>query len=70
MDLFDLANCVRRREPVDEIATFLCRPVREIRDKIAELDGSGELQRRVAEAAIDARDQVPAPPVGPFRLPE
>jgi hypothetical protein len=41
MDLFDLANSVRLKTPVEEIATFLCRSRREVREKIAELDRSG-----------------------------
>ena len=56
MDLFDLANCVRLRQPVEEIAGFLCRSQREVRDKIAEMDKTGELERRVAEAAAGAKD--------------
>ena len=43
MDILDLANCVRLKQPIDEIADFLCRTRREIRDKIAELQQSGEL---------------------------
>ena len=54
MDLFDLANCVRLKEPVKEIATFLCRSPREVRDKIAEIEQSGELGRLIAEAAAGA----------------
>jgi hypothetical protein len=56
MDLFDLANSVRLRQPVEEIAGFLCRSRREVRDKIAELDKTGELERRIAEAAAGAKD--------------
>jgi hypothetical protein len=37
MDLFDLANCLKLREPVDEIADFLCRDIDEVEAKIAEL---------------------------------
>jgi hypothetical protein len=51
MELFDLANCVRLRQRVEEIAGFLRRSRREVREKIAELQQSGELARRVAEAA-------------------
>jgi hypothetical protein len=29
MDLFDLANCLRLKQDVEEIADFLCRPVGE-----------------------------------------
>ena len=57
MDLFDLGNSVRLRESVDEIATFLCRSRREVREKIAELEQSGELARRVAEAATGAQPE-------------
>ena len=55
MDLFDLGNCVRLRQPVEKIATFVCRSRREVREKIAELEQSGELARRVAEAAAGAQ---------------
>jgi hypothetical protein len=54
MDLFDLANCIRLRQPVEEIAGFMCRSRREVRDKIAELEQSGELARRVKETAAGA----------------
>jgi hypothetical protein len=54
MDLFDLANNVRLGNPVEEIAVFLCRSRREVREKIAELEQSGELARRVAETAANA----------------
>jgi hypothetical protein len=37
MDLFDLANSARLKYPIDEIAMFLCRSRREVRDKMAEL---------------------------------
>ena len=43
MDILDLANCVRLKQPTEEIADFLCRTRREIREKIAELQKSGEL---------------------------
>ena len=56
MELFGLANCVRRRQPVEEIATFLCRSRREVRDMIAELAKTGELGKRVAETAAGAKD--------------
>jgi hypothetical protein len=54
MDLFDLANSVRLGDPIDEIAGFLCRSRREVRDKIAELKQSGELDRRAQETAANA----------------
>jgi hypothetical protein len=53
MDLFDLANCVRLKDPVEEIASFLCRSRREVREKIAELDRSGELAKRIEETAAN-----------------
>jgi hypothetical protein len=56
MDLFDLANCVRLKQAVEEIADFLCRPVGEVHDKIVELDRSEELERRAAETARGAKD--------------
>ena len=43
MDILDLANCLRLNQPVEEIAGFMCRSRREIRDKIAELEQPGEL---------------------------
>jgi hypothetical protein len=46
MDLFDLANSVRKKNPIEEIAMFLCRSRREVSDKIAELEQSCELARR------------------------
>lgn len=54
MDLFDLANSVRLERPIEEIAGFLCRSRREVREKIAELERSGELARRVEQAAAFA----------------
>ena len=56
MDLFDLANCVRLKQPAEEIADFLCRPVSEVCDKIAALERSGVMDRRVAEAPAGAED--------------
>ena len=56
MDLFDLANSVRLGDSIEEIATFLCRSRREVRDKIAELEQTGELEKRVAETAKGAKD--------------
>jgi hypothetical protein len=37
MDLFDLANCLKLREPIEEIAAFLCRDAGEVEAKVAEL---------------------------------
>jgi hypothetical protein len=37
MDLFDLKNSLARGTPVAEIADFLCRSEKEVREKIAEL---------------------------------
>jgi len=54
MDLYDLANSVRVGNPIEEIARFLCRSRREVREKIAELERAGELARRVEEAATNA----------------
>jgi hypothetical protein len=45
MDLFDLANSVRLKNPIEEIAMFLCRSLREEREKIAELERTRELAR-------------------------
>ena len=55
MDLFDLGNCVRLRQPVEKIATFLCRSRREVREKIAELEQTGELAKQVAKPLARAR---------------
>jgi hypothetical protein len=44
MCLFDLANCVRLGNSIEEIATFLCRSRREVREKIAELEQSAKWQ--------------------------
>jgi hypothetical protein len=55
-DLLDLASSIRVGDSVEETATFLCRSRREVREKIAELEQSGELARRVTEAAAGARD--------------
>jgi len=57
MDLFDLANCVRLNNPIEEIADFLCRSRREVREKLAELERSGELARRIEEAAANAQPE-------------
>jgi hypothetical protein len=57
MDLFDLANSVRLNQPVEEIAMFLCRSRREVREKIAELERSGELARRIEETAANAQPE-------------
>jgi hypothetical protein len=54
MDLLDLANCVRLNDPVEEI---VCRSRREIRDKIAELERSGELPGLIEKAAAEAVDE-------------
>ncbi|MBV9199784.1 MAG: hypothetical protein JOY83_08650 [Alphaproteobacteria bacterium] len=54
MDLWDLAYCVRLNHPVEEIASFMCRSRREVRDKIAELQRSGELPRWVEKTACEA----------------
>jgi hypothetical protein len=57
MDLFDLANSVRLNQPVEEIAMFPCRSRREVREKIAELERSGELARRIEETAANAQPE-------------
>ena len=57
MDLLDLGNCIRLNDPVEEIASFMCRSRREIRDKIAELERSGELARLIEKAASEAVDE-------------
>lgn len=40
--------------PVEDMADFLCRSRREVREKLAELERFGELPRRVAAAAVVA----------------
>ena len=57
MDLFDLANSVRLNNPIEEIASFLCRSQREVREKIADMERSGELARRVEETAANAQPE-------------
>jgi hypothetical protein len=57
MDLLDLANCIRLNDPVEEIASFMCRSRREIREKIAELERSGELPGLIEKAAAEAVDE-------------
>jgi hypothetical protein len=54
MDLLDLAHSVRPKNPIDEIARFLPRPRREVREKIAELERSGGLARRIEETTTNA----------------
>jgi len=57
MDVFDLANSVRLKNPIEEIAMFLCRSQREVREKIADMEPSGELARRVEETAANAQPE-------------
>jgi predicted transcriptional regulator len=45
------------KNSIEEIATFLCRSRREVRDKIAELERSGELARRIEETAANAQPE-------------
>ena len=54
IDLSDLANSVRLGGRIVEIAGFLCRSRREVRDKIAELRQFGELERRKQEMPANA----------------
>jgi len=61
MDLWDLANGIRLNHPVEEIASFMCRSRRELRDKIAELQRSGELRLLIEKTAREAVDE-PAEP--------
>jgi hypothetical protein len=57
MDFLDLANCIRLNDPVEEIVSFMCRSRREIRQKIAELERSGELPGLIEKAAAEAVDE-------------
>jgi CoA:oxalate CoA-transferase len=54
MDLFDLANGVRVGNPIEEIARFLCRSRRKVRERVAVLERSGEPARRIKETAANA----------------
>jgi hypothetical protein len=54
VEVFELANCIRLNQPIGEIANFLCRARREVREKIAELDRTGELRQLVDKAAAYA----------------
>ena len=47
MDLYDLAITVRMDNSVEFIASFLCRSPHEVRDKLAELERSGDLRRLI-----------------------
>jgi hypothetical protein len=59
-DLLDLAITVRMKNSLKFIATFLGRSQREVRDKLAELEQSGELARLIERVedflAINCRD--------------
>jgi hypothetical protein len=55
MDLFDLVNCVRLHQSLEEIVDFLCRPVSEVHYRIVELEQMGQPERWVAEAAAGAK---------------
>ena len=54
VEAFHLANCIRLNQSIEEIANFLCRSRREVREKIAELERTGELPWFVDEAAAHA----------------
>ena len=54
VEAFNLANCIRLHQAIEEIANFLCRSRREVCEKIAELELSGELPWFVDEAAAHA----------------
>ena len=58
MDCFDLANCVRTQSA--NRGTFYARSRREMREKTAELERSGELVRRIEEMAANALPEEPA----------
>jgi len=61
MDLLDLANCVRLKQPIKEIADFMCRTQREISERLAELQQSGELAGLIEKAAAEAVEEPDAP---------
>lgn len=48
-------NCIRLKQPIEDMAYFLCRSRSEVPEKIAELERSGELRRPVAKAAAGAQ---------------
>jgi hypothetical protein len=54
VEVFDLANCTRLNQPIEEIANFLCRSRREVREKVAELKRTGGLRELVDKAAAYA----------------
>src|SRR5262249_31172968 len=54
MAFFDLANCVRGGTPIEEIASFLCRSRGEGRQKIGQVERSGELARRIEGTVASA----------------
>ena len=56
-EFLDFANCIRLSDLVEELASFMCRSRREIRDKIAELERSGELPGLIEEAGREAVDE-------------
>src|SRR5437763_8595352 len=51
---FGPRHCIRLNDPVEEIASFMCRSRREIREKIAELERSGELPGLIEKAMAEA----------------
>jgi len=46
VDFFDLANSVRLKNPIEEIAMFLCRSRGEVRDKLPTAFGSSNTRPR------------------------
>src|SRR5215469_15901894 len=61
MDLWDLANGIRLNHPIEEIASFMCRSRRELRDKIAELRRSGELRLLLCPKSMDEAGTIGGP---------
>jgi hypothetical protein len=55
------AICIQLNDPIEEIAAFMCRSRREIREKIAELERSGELPRLIEKAAAEALPETEEP---------
>jgi hypothetical protein len=53
--LLDLANSLRLGDDIPEIAAFLCRSRREIREKIAELEQKGELAKLMIRTAQETK---------------
>ena len=63
MALMDLANCIRLGDPIEEIASFLCRLRNEIRKKVDQLEWSGALPHLIEQAAAAAVPETDDPEI-------